>query len=198
MTVDQDWHEKIFGEIVGPIPPGGITRTVHVPEEVYQFFMEYAAGRSRHVKVLQAEGYDYDALLQRCAAALQAGDMQESRIKGLVQVLTDWQSTVQVTNELTERSLALVEDARTLMELQYALGVKEGKSVAPKKGAEKRHAEHRAMKADVFSWLDINMSSFKSMDRAAEAIAGKVAPIAFRTARAWVGEWKKVRAASKA
>lgn len=198
MTIDQDWHEKLFGEVMGPIPLGGITRTVHIPAEVYQFFLEYADGRNQHVKALKAEGYDYDVLLQRCAGALQAGDMQERRIKGLVQVLTDWQSTARVTNELTERSIALIEDARTLMDLQYELGVQDGKSVAPKKGAEKRHAEHRVMKAEVFAWLDVNMSSFKSMDKAAEAIAGKVAPIAFRTARAWVGAWKKVRAASKA
>ena len=63
--------------------------------------------------------------------------------------------------------------------------------------AIKRHAENHAMKADVYVWLDANMQRFKSMDSAAEAISGKVAPIAFRTARDWVGEWKKLRSASK-
>lgn len=62
-------------------------------------------------------------------------------------------------------------------------------------GAQAKNAENRAMKRDVFAWLDANMSQFKSLDSAAEAIAGKVAPIAFRTARAWVGEWKKLRSA---
>lgn len=62
--------------------------------------------------------------------------------------------------------------------------------------AMKRHAENHAMKADVFTWLNTNMANFKSMDAAAEGIAGKVAPIAFRTARDWVGEWKKLRSAS--
>ncbi len=61
--------------------------------------------------------------------------------------------------------------------------------------ALKRHAENHAMKADVFNWLDTNMASFKSMDRAAEAVT-KQQPIAFRTARDWVGEWKKLRSAS--
>lgn len=56
--------------------------------------------------------------------------------------------------------------------------------------ASQRHAENRAMKQDVFAWLDANMPNFTSMDAAAEAIAGKVAPIKFRTARDWVGEWK--------
>lgn len=63
--------------------------------------------------------------------------------------------------------------------------------------AHKRHAENHAMKAEVFSWLDSNMATFKSMDSAASAIAGKVAPIAFRTAREWVGEWKKLRSTGK-
>lgn len=61
--------------------------------------------------------------------------------------------------------------------------------------ALKRHSENHAMKKDVFVWLDTNMPNFKSMDAAAEAIK-KQQPIAFRTARDWVGEWKKLRSAS--
>ena len=62
-------------------------------------------------------------------------------------------------------------------------------------GANARHAETRAMKVDVFAWLDLNMSSFKSMDAAAAAIAHVQEPITFRTARDWVGQWKKLRSA---
>ena len=63
-----------------------------------------------------------------------------------------------------------------------------------RKAIEVRHAENRAIKRDVFSWLDKNMSKFKSLDAAATGlIDGKVAPIAWRTARSYVGEWKKVR-----
>ena len=61
--------------------------------------------------------------------------------------------------------------------------------------ALKRHTENHAMKADVFAWLDSNMVNFKSMDSAAESISKTVAPIAFRTARDWIGEWKKLRSA---
>lgn len=61
--------------------------------------------------------------------------------------------------------------------------------------AIKRHHENRSMKADVFAWLDSNMANFKSMDAAAQAII-KQQPIAFRTARDWVGDWKKLRSAS--
>jgi hypothetical protein len=61
-----------------------------------------------------------------------------------------------------------------------------------KTGARARHTENRAMKTDVFAWLDTNMPNFKSMDAAAQA-AIKQQPIAFRTARDWIGQWKKVR-----
>ena len=59
--------------------------------------------------------------------------------------------------------------------------------------AIKMHTENHAMKAEVFQWLDANMANFKSMDEAAGAIAKTVAPIAFRTARSWVSQWKKLR-----
>jgi hypothetical protein len=51
------------------------------------------------------------------------------------------------------------------------------------------------MKADVFAWLDANMSKFESMDEAAGEIAGKLVPIKWRTARDWITAWKKERAA---
>ena len=61
--------------------------------------------------------------------------------------------------------------------------------------ASLRHVENRSMKKDVFNWLDTNMQAFNSMDAAAQAVT-KQQPIAFRTARSWVGEWKKLRSAS--
>ena len=77
----------------------------------------------------------------------------------------------------------------------YKEGIKTGKAIVPKQNAKKRHAENRSMKADVFTWLNTNMVKFKSMDAAAEAVT-KQQPITFRTARDWVGEWKKLRSAS--
>ena len=67
---------------------------------------------------------------------------------------------------------------------------------AAQASAGKRHKENRAMKAEVFEWLDKNAAQFRSLDSMATAIAGKVAPIAFRTARAWVGEHRNLRSAS--
>lgn len=59
--------------------------------------------------------------------------------------------------------------------------------------AHKRHAENRALKAEVFAWCDAHMQEFRSMDSAAEAVAGKLVPVKFRTAREWIGEWRKLR-----
>ena len=61
-----------------------------------------------------------------------------------------------------------------------------------KAAAQARHTENRNMKADVFAWLDVHMTEFKSMDAAAQAII-KQQPVVFRTAREWVGDWKKLR-----
>ena len=63
--------------------------------------------------------------------------------------------------------------------------------------AIKRHQEHYQMKADVFDWLGSNMHNYKSMDATAEAIAGKVVPLAFRTVRKWVKEYKDMQFAGR-
>lgn len=73
---------------------------------------------------------------------------------------------------------------------------KRARSNVARKGAFAKHRETREMKAKIFVWLDGNMPNFTSMDAAAEAIT-KQEPIKFRTARDWVGEWKKLRSAGK-
>lgn len=74
--------------------------------------------------------------------------------------------------------------------------VKAARAIFAKSGAAVRHTENRAMKADVFKWLDDNFTNCKSMDSAAEAMTGKLVPATFRTVRDWVAEWKKLRSAS--
>jgi hypothetical protein len=64
-------------------------------------------------------------------------------------------------------------------------------------GADARHAENRSMKADAFRWCDVNMEKFTSIDSAAEAIAGKVIPVKFRTAHSYITQWRRLRSASK-
>ena len=68
-------------------------------------------------------------------------------------------------------------------------------SADAKRRAGKAHAENRAMKAQAFEWCDQNMASFKSLDSAAAEIATTQMKITFRTARSWVGDWKKCQSA---
>jgi hypothetical protein len=63
--------------------------------------------------------------------------------------------------------------------------------------AIKRHQEHYSMKHQVFGWLDINFQNYKSMDAIAEAIAGKLVPLKFRTVRKWVKEYKDMHSAGR-
>ncbi len=81
----------------------------------------------------------------------------------------------------------------TALEAQLASAGQRAISERQRNLANRRHEENRAMKADVFAWLDTNMANYKSLDKAAEAMAGKIVPLAFRTVRDWVGEWKKLR-----
>lgn len=102
-----------------------------------------------------------------------------------------------VRKEIVAEAREVVIEAQRLAANSRAEGVEHGKSIAPRRNALKRHAEHHAMKADVFAWLDSNMSKYRSMDAAAEAVVGKgkVVPVTVRTARVWITEWKKLRAA---
>ena len=59
--------------------------------------------------------------------------------------------------------------------------------------ASKLNTENRAIKQDVFLWLDANPPKPRGKSAAATAIAGKVAPVVFTTALKWVNEWEKLR-----
>jgi len=103
---------------------------------------------------------------------------------------------------LAIKACAFAGDALRLAEVQcVALGRSRLSQLAlsrnAKAGADKTHLENRRMKAEVFEWLDENMAGFRSMDSAAETISQRIAPVKFRTARDWVGAWKKLRSASK-
>ncbi len=63
--------------------------------------------------------------------------------------------------------------------------------------AIKRHQEHHAMKLEVFAWLNLNFHKYRSMDATAEAIAGKLVPLKFRTVRKWVKEYKDMQSAGR-
>lgn len=73
------------------------------------------------------------------------------------------------------------------------------RSLLGRKGAEKRHEETRNIREQVHQWCEAHLSAYRSLDAAAEAvIAQRLAPITFRTARKYVGEWRKLHSAGKA
>lgn len=58
-----------------------------------------------------------------------------------------------------------------------------------------RHEENHAMRAQVYAWCEENFNKFSSMDAAAESVAGTEVPVTFRTARRWIGYWRKQQSA---
>ncbi|MDP9907939.1 hypothetical protein J2W27_000032 [Variovorax boronicumulans] len=54
-----------------------------------------------------------------------------------------------------------------------------------------RHRENRSSETDAMNWYDANRHLYSSDDATAEAIAGKVVPMKFRTVRGWITEHKK-------
>lgn len=75
---------------------------------------------------------------------------------------------------------------------------RDARSALAKTAASARHAENRAMKQQVFEWCDSYMAQAPSMDAAASRVAGVVVPVAWRTVRDWMTEWKKLRSAGTA
>lgn len=59
-----------------------------------------------------------------------------------------------------------------------------------RRAADARNAENRMIMQTAFEWLDANFGECRSMDQAAERLT-KIVPVAFRTARRYVTNWKK-------
>jgi len=72
------------------------------------------------------------------------------------------------------------------------------RSALAKNAAKARHAENRALKQQVFEWCDGNMANTPSMDAAASLVAGVIVPVAWRTVREWMTDWRKLRSAGTA
>lgn len=75
---------------------------------------------------------------------------------------------------------------------------KQARTALARTAASARHAENRAMKQQVFEWCDAHMAHAPSMDTAASRVAGVFVPVAWRTVRDWMTEWKKLRSAGTA
>lgn len=95
--------------------------------------------------------------------------------------------------KLNVARMTLEHEADDPAALSFMSGLSSSKSIRARSDAYKRNAENHSMKKEVFAWLDANMKEGMSMDSAAEKIFGKIVPVTFRTARTWVGQWKKLR-----
>jgi hypothetical protein len=81
----------------------------------------------------------------------------------------------------------------------YISGIAEPaqKSSFAELGAYARHAEHRAMKAEVFEWCVENHARFKKRTAAAMVVHQTLQPIEYSTAYSWISEWEKLQSAGK-
>ena len=147
---------------------------------------------------------DFDKLCSFAAIMMERSMIVETEHKELVEKLNQIHA---IAHDLSlesdipahvKRNIAnmYLEVAMEPASLTFISGMNVSKQLHATANAHKSHAEHHAMKAEVFLWCDANMAGFRSMDAAAEAIAGKIVPIKFRTARDWIGEWRKLRSAS--
>ena len=67
-----------------------------------------------------------------------------------------------------------------------------------KLGADARHRENRRLRSVALDHYEKHKSQYRSMDAAAEKIAGEVVSVTFRTVRDWIAAHnKKTRSASK-
>jgi hypothetical protein len=71
-----------------------------------------------------------------------------------------------------------------------AWSVRRESTASTKKATDARHAENRAMKAQVLAWYAKHAGSFSSKDDAAQAAAGTIVPVKFRTVRDWLKQSK--------
>jgi hypothetical protein len=63
-------------------------------------------------------------------------------------------------------------------------------SINARNAALKRHEENHSLKNDLLNWYTQNNEAYKSMDAMAQD-AIKQVPVAFRTARSWIAQFKK-------
>ncbi|WP_208507920.1 hypothetical protein [Variovorax paradoxus] len=114
---------------------------------------------------------------------------------GRIQSALDWQAEAFVALKLERGDEMWTAGVTQASKDVGAEAIASAKSALARRAASARHAENRALKAVVFAWCDDNLSAFRSMDSAAGHVAGVVVPVAWRTVRDWMTEWKKLRSA---
>lgn len=168
----------------------GITYDLNPSTYVEDYFDGIQPSKDEFLQFLESKGFNAKAIEEKVLRRIQTTGLkvlkaQEDAEAFLHLFMTEWYvSENDVKKHIDSLSIYY------LLELVVAMSA----SIKARLLATKRHAENHKMKAEVFIWLNGNMQKFRSMDAAAEAVT-KQQPIAFRTAREWTGEWKKLRSA---
>lgn len=140
--------------------------------------------------VCQSENSIGDALR---AEFIDSGDGLEYPEEHLVWMVTDYavQSLRAEEREEVGTAWAFAADAvHWLGYLQGMFGARDVSniSIAMRSLAELRHRENRAMREEAIQWYLANKDRIRTKDAAAEAIAGKLLPVKFRTVRDWLSK----------
>ncbi|MGX5650192.1 hypothetical protein ACWKW4_08050 [Hydrogenophaga borbori] len=75
--------------------------------------------------------------------------------------------------------------------------IEKARSEIARIAASSRHRENHAMRDQVFAWLDQHKTPEMSLEKAAEAMAGKLVPLSYRAVRDHCTAWNKLRRAGR-
>ncbi len=174
----------------GPIDFAGMWKIWDFPDKV-EFLCQLMDGM---LPVLQ-QAPDFIDTVKRLAAEATLIWLDEALIadfldgRGLDPLISGIEKLCHHLNDGPQKAFAMLDLVRAQAKREIA-----------RSGAKAKNAENRAMKSDVFAWLDANPPKHRGMDEAATKIfESKLVPIkSWRTARDWVGEWEKLRSAGTA
>lgn len=138
-------------------------------------------------------GFDWDPVWDFYARVLHQRDEAEAR--AIEKARTVWDAISGGETDADEITV-LIQSSLTADNIYEfcALISSDTQRTAAIKAAHERHAENRAMRAQVFEWCDTNLTRFSSLDSAADS-ARRLVPVTWRTVRTWIGQWKKGQSA---
>jgi len=171
-----------------------------MPVQSDAYFVALRDEVKAEIAKIEAEEIGLEELVEKLALTrvrlrrMQAYAIDQKRIlaryRGRVKSLVgDVEKQVNARRKYADRLENSIKKMHELLPMAF----EEGKKAIAVRGATARHAENRAIKQDVFDWLDANPPKPRGKDAAAAAIAGGVVPVTFRTARKWIDEWENLR-----
>lgn len=137
-----------------------------------------------------------EAAIQAMDAVCQAEYLRTNgkQSEDLAKVRQELHQQKGASKDLAKVRLELHHQKRTAEEMAEKKAAEKISKTA-RDAADKRHEENRAMRAQVIQHYEENETKFKSIEAAAEAIAGKIVPVKHRTVADWIREFRKQRSA---